>query len=186
MELTASGGPSFFIRTDYLVSVAPEKLCCGAFFSDEETEDIVQAGFAFAAERQALSFLNRSEHSRFMLELKLAKKGHAKDASAKALDRLEKEKLLDDFRFAQAWLHNRLLKKAEGPSRLTAELSARGVNRIVCEKAVCDLLQTVSVEQLCSRAAEKQRRLGKSGKKLEDALLRSGFEYRHIRQALGL
>ena len=88
MELTASGGPSFFIRTDYLVSVAPEKLCCGAFFSDEETEDIVQAGFAFAAERQALSFLNRSEHSRFMLELKLAKKGHAKDASAKAQDKM--------------------------------------------------------------------------------------------------
>lgn len=78
MELTASGGPSFFIRTDYLVSVAPEKLCCGAFFSDEETEDIVQAGFAFAAERQALSFLNRSEHSRFMLELKLAKRKNNK------------------------------------------------------------------------------------------------------------
>ena len=136
MELTASGGPSFFIRTDYLVSVAPEKLCCGAFFSDEETEDIVQAGFAFAAERQALSFLNRSEHSRFMLELKLAKKGHAKDASAKALDRLEKEKLLDDFRFAQAWLHNRLIKKAEGPSRLRksrVRLAANGKCRTIVQ-----------------------------------------------------
>lgn len=183
IKITSSDGPSFFLRPDYLEYVRPEELSCGAVFEEEKFEDIVQAGFAFAAECDALSFLNRSEHCRAMLEAKLAKKGHSAAAVQKALNRLEHEKLLDDFRFARAWLHNRLISKAEGPVRLAGELAKRGVKREIIDEALAELLQNVSTDELFNRALDKLRRSGKSGKKLEDALMRKGFDYRHIKNA---
>ena len=181
MNIVTSDGLSFFMRSDYLQSVAPQNIYSGACFPDDEADDIVQAGFAFAAERQALSFLNRSEHSRYMLECKLEKKGHAKQAVKRALDRLEEKKLLDDLRFAQAWLHNRLITKAEGPLRLSGELANRGVKRDLIDKALAALFEDVSVDELLVRARTKLERSGKSGKKLEDALIRKGFDLRSVR-----
>ena len=181
MKIVTSDGLSFFMRSDYLQSVALQNIVAGADFTDDESDDIVQAGFAFAAERQALSFLNRSEHSRYMLECKLEKKGHAKQAVKKALDRLEEKKLLDDLRFAQAWLHNRLITKAEGPLRLSGELASRGVKRDLIDKALAALFENVGVDELFARACAKLERSGKSGKKLEDALIRIGFDLRSVR-----
>ena len=181
MKIVTSDGLSFFMRSDYLQSVAPQNIYSGADFTDDEADDIVQAGFAFAAERQALSFLNRSEHSRYMLECKLEKKGHAKQAVKRALDRLEEKKLLDDLRFAQAWLHNRLITKAEGPLRLSGELANRGVKRDLIDKALTALFENVGVDELFVRARTKLERAGKSGKKLEDALIRKGFDLRSVR-----
>lgn len=181
MKIVTSDGLSFFMRSDYLQSVAPQNIVAGADFTDDESDDIVQAGFAFAAERQALSFLNRSEHSRYMLECKLEKKGHAKQAVKRALDRLEEKKLLDDLRFAQAWLHNRLITKAEGPLRLSGELASRGVKRDLIDKALAALFENVGVDELFARACAKLERSGKSGKKLEDALIRKGFDLRSVR-----
>lgn len=171
------------MRPAYLELVLPEELVCGAVFEEEKFNDIVQAGFAFAAERDALSFLGRSEHCRAMLEAKLAKKGHAAAAVQKALNRLEEKKLLDDYRFACAWLHNRLISKAEGPSRLAGELAKRGLKRQVIDAALTELAENVSTDELFKRAVDKLRRSGKSGKKLEDALLRKGFDYRLIKTA---
>ena len=181
IKVTSSEGPSFFLRPDYLELILPEEIRPGVVFEEERFEDIVQAGFAFAAERDALSFLNRSEHCRAMLEAKLAKKGHAVPSVQKALNRLEHEKLLDDFRFARAWLHNRLISKAEGPSRLAGELAKRGIKREIIDEALDELLQNVSVDELFEKALDKLRRSGKSGKKLEDALMRKGFDYRRIK-----
>lgn len=163
--------------------VLPEEIRPGVVFEEERFEDIAQAGFAFAAERDALAFLGRSEHCRSMLEAKLAKKGHCAAAVQKALDRLEAEKILDDYRFACAWLHNRLISKAEGPVRLAGELAKRGLKREIIDNALDELLQNVSTDQLFERALDKLRRRGKSGKKLEDALIRKGFDYGRIKNA---
>ncbi|MGI5174531.1 regulatory protein RecX [Treponema sp. OMZ 840] len=182
IKITSSEGSSFFIRPDYLEVVRSESICSGTQFDEKESDDIIRAGFICAAERQALFYLNRSEHSRCMLERKLEKKGHDRLAVQKALDRLENQKLLDDFRFAQAWLHNRLIVKAEGPLRLSSELASRGIKRSVIESALADLFQTVKVEDLFEKAFSKLVREGKEGKKLEAALVRKGFDLRYILQ----
>ncbi len=181
IKITSSEGPSFFIRTEYLELVAPEQLHCGAVFEESGFEDIVQAGFAFAAERGALCFLGRSEHCRSMLERKLSKKGHDAPAIKKALDRLERQGALDDLRFARAWLHNRLISRAEGPARLSGELARRGLKREVIEEALQEFLQNESLDTLFERALFKLQRAGKTGKKLEDALFRKGFDLRRIK-----
>ncbi|WP_428771279.1 regulatory protein RecX [Treponema sp. HNW] len=183
IKLTSSEGPSFFLRLDYLELVLPEEIRPGAVFERERFDDIAQAGFAFAAERDALAFLGRSEHCRSMLEAKLAKKDHEAKAVKKALDFLERRKLLDDLRFARAWLHNRLITRAEGPVRLAGELAKRGIKREIIDDALDELLQNVSTDELFERALDKLYRSGKRGKKLEDALLRKGFDYRRIKNA---
>lgn len=181
MQITDSTGASFFIRTVYLCCVDSEQIDYGAVFDEEETSDLMNAGFAFAAEQQAMSYLARCEQSRFMLEAKLAKKSHERVAVQVALDYLEERRLLDDSRFAEAWLRNRMITKAEGPSRLTAELSKRGVDRNTARDAVAEFFKTVSIDDLFERSVEKLTRLGKSGDKLEQALLRLGFDRKHFK-----
>ena len=44
--------------------------------SDDKLEELLLAGYALLAEREALNYLNRCEHSRFLLSQKLHKKGH--------------------------------------------------------------------------------------------------------------
>jgi len=77
-------GPAFFIREAYLTHVVPETICCGSVFFGEDEEDIIDAGFCYAAESKALSYLARAEQSRFNLARKLAIieqiKGFAADA----------------------------------------------------------------------------------------------------------
>jgi len=181
MQITDSSGASFFIRTVYLCCVDSERIDCGAVFDDEETSDLMNAGFAFVAEQQAMSYLARCEHSRFMLEVKLSKKAHERQAVQVALDYLEQRNLLDDYRFAEAWLRNRMITKAEGPSRLAAELAKRGVDRNTPRATIDEFFETVSIDEFFKRALEKLQRLGKSGDKLEQALLRLGFERRYFK-----
>lgn len=184
MQITNSDGACFFLRTAYLSSVNPENIQCDARFNDEEDADIIAAAFAFAAEQQAVAYLGRSEQSRFMLETKLAKKRFERSAVTQALDYLEMRGFLDNKRFAQAWLRNRMITKTEGPVRLFGELVKRGVERSIATQAIDSLFETVCLEDVFNRATEKLQRLGKSGDALVQALIRMGFDQKMIKSFL--
>ena len=74
VKIIPSKGPSFFLRLSYLTSILPEQVCAGQSFSDDKLEELLLAGYALLAEREALNYLNRCEHSRFLLSQKLQKK----------------------------------------------------------------------------------------------------------------
>ena len=87
----------------YLERFCVDDAAPGIELSDEDFLDFVQAGSAFAAEKCAVEYLAAREHSRYQLRLKLIKKAHSEEASAKALDFLEREGWLSDRRFAEVW-----------------------------------------------------------------------------------
>ena len=72
IKITADSGLAFFIRTAYLKVVDVETITEGAVFEGETEDDIVNAGLTVNAERKAYDYLMRAEHSRLMLERKLA------------------------------------------------------------------------------------------------------------------
>lgn len=74
----------------------------------------------------AIRLLARREHSRRELAGKLARKGHAEDEVAEALDAAEAEGLLSEARFAESYARARR-DKGYGPVRIRAELRERGV-----------------------------------------------------------
>ena len=148
----------------------------------EEAQSLARAARAFEAERVAKRYLFRAEHTRFMLERKLIKKGFSAKEAESALDFLESEKTLDDRRFALAWLNTRAALHPEGRATLIAALFERGVSREDAYEAIAAFFAVHDEEELCLRAAQKLRRRGRAGDKLVSSLCRSGFPLRMARR----
>ena len=184
VQVTLSAGSCFFIRLSYLRYVPHDKIDVGIELSDVDLEDITASGFAYSAEKAALLYLNRSEHSRFLLTQKLKRKGHEKQAIEQALDYLESCDYLSDSRYAEAWLRNRFINHAEGKQKLLVELCSRGIERKLAEEKISDFLDSVGEDKILSRAVEKCKRLGKSDLDIEKYLQRKGFSISQIRNYL--
>ena len=125
-ELTSSDGSVFFIRSTYLQIINIEEIknrftdlnASSVIFSQEESEDILCAGFAFSAEKKAEDYLGRSEQCRFKLTQKLLQKGFSENSIELALNRLESKNYLSDFRYATCWIRSRCISKFQGKTRL--------------------------------------------------------------------
>ena len=185
IKITTEEGPAFFIREAYLMRVDSEAILGGGVFSGEDEEDIIDAGFCYAAESKALSYLARAEQSRFNLTRKLGAKGIEKRHIENALDYLEREGSLSDARFARAWLDVRKINHLEGRARLSSELAFRGIAREVADAALDEFFSENSEEAICKKALEKCSRLGMREEKIINYLLRHGFSRKMIRAASG-
>ena len=79
-----------------------------------------------SARNTAMDLLSRREHIRQQLADKLRQRGFDDEEVGSALSQLESEGLLNDARFTESYLHQRMLK-GFGPLRIRHELSEKGV-----------------------------------------------------------
>ena len=152
-------------------------------FDQTQTESPA-AREAAAASQKALALLARCEQCRAGLERKLLHKGYSKLTVAGVLDAFEERGLLDDLRFARAWLNSRRIGHYEGRTRLLAELAARGIGKETAKKAVDDFFDEFDEEEICARAVKKFLSQGKSGEKLMAAMTRAGFSWKLAANAI--
>ena len=142
----------------------------------------------FHCRRKALSLLARAEQCRQGLAAKLFKKGFSRKAVSASLDKLEAAGLLDDRRFAEAWVRSRLRGRPEGPSRLRAALMAKGISSATAGEAVASVFEEMGdedAEETLRRALEKlSGKPGISKEKLIAGLVRRGFQLSKIRAIL--
>ena len=181
VKIIPSKGPSFFLRLSYLTSILPEQVCAGQSFSDDKLEELLLAGYALLAEREALNYLNRCEHSRFLLSQKLQKKGHSQQAIELAFDYLESKNYLSDRRFAISWLRNRRITNSEGRTKLFQHLLLRGISKSIAEDALDEFYEEFSELTMLEKAYSKCLRQNLSKEKLEKKLISWGFSYSMIR-----
>lgn len=189
-EQTASGlvliltteGSAFFIRPDYLTTISPLSIKPDAEFTEEQEEEIIDAGFATSAEAKAVDYLSRAEQCRFKLTQKLIEKGFEKKHIDMALDYLESKNYLNDRRYTESFLHLRKINHLEGRIKLTKELQNRGINREIIKDCLDQFFLENNEEELCIKAMKKMQKKGKSGEKLENALFNAGFPYNMIRR----
>lgn len=149
--------------------------------SREASERIIEAALAYSAEHAAVSYLERAEHSAELLRRKLKQKGHSDSAIQKVLSYAQKRNWLSDERYAGAFLRNRSIRKAEGKTRLLAELAARGISKEIAAKAVEEFFAQKSEASLLQRAAEKLKRQGKTKEQAQQSLIRLGFPWGRIK-----
>lgn len=149
--------------------------------SSEASERIIEAALAYSAEHAAVSYLEHAEHSAELLRRKLKQKGHSDSAIQKALSYAQKRNWLSDERYAGAFLRNRSIRKAEGKTRLLAELAARGISKEIAAKAVEEFFAQKSEASLLQRAAEKLKRQGKTKEQAQQSLIRLGFPWGSIK-----
>lgn len=209
-KIVPEAGSVFFLRTSYLNLVAEESLVpcpsCIAeddilfsstkdeaegeagpgVFTDGEWEDLLHAALVFSAEKAAMSYLGRAEQCRSGLFRKITGKGVEKEAVNIALDYLEDEGILDDGRFARAWLSTRYVDHAEGRRKLSAELASRGVDRKTSDEALDDFFSRYNENDICLRALKKYLRTHSStdDEKIRSHLFRLGFSQSQIKHAV--
>jgi len=106
-------------------------------------------------ERVALNLLARREYSRHELERKLAARGFAQERIAQTLDALEESGALAAARFTASFICARAAK-GQGPARIRAELTERGIDRDQAE----ELLRDAAIDWAALAASVRDKRFG--------------------------
>lgn len=152
--------------------------------TEAQLKNLYRAGRRFLAEKQASFYLNRAEHSLYQLTVKLRKKGFSDDEYRPALDYLIHKGVIDDSRFAAAYLHTRSFSKKEGHIRLFSELRKRGIATDTAKQALCDFFSEVDEADICESATRSLIRKGYAEQKLYSALQRKGFPFSMIKRCI--
>ncbi len=152
---------------------------------DELTELLDSVSFR-RAYNKGLDLLSRRPYGVKELIKKLCEKGHEKDASQKACDRLLELGLLNDEEYSRILANDLLNRKNCSTKRIRQELSFRGISREIIENTV-DSLDNDAENRIILVIKKKYiNKINdeKGRKRAVDGLLRLGFSYSEIKSAL--
>ena len=143
------------------------------------------------AYQRALRRLARRDHSVAELRRALLDRGHEPDEAEAAIERLRRERYLDDAGYAERFARGRMANQGHGRLRIRRDLRLRGVERRTVETGIKGALREVDeralVDGLARRywrqhaAAPPERRLPR----LWAFLVRRGFAPGLVRERLG-
>jgi len=142
------------------------------------------------AYQRALRRLARRDHSVVELRRALLDRGHDEEEVAAAIDRLRRERYVDDTGFAERFARSRMANQGHGRLRVRHDLRLRGVERRTVEAGIARALREIDekgiVDGLARRywrqhaAVEPTRRL----LRLWAFLVRRGFAPALVRDRL--
>ena len=149
-----------------------------------ENKEITQSEISLIKEFEVITdvkekvrnYISYRERSKKEIKDYLTNKGIKEEVSKKVLADFEKAYLIDDHRFARAWIKDRNKNNPKGNFALKMELKNKGIE----EAEIEDLLKCVDEKQNARKVLEKAfRKYGKkktSKKKILEYLKRRGFE----------
>ena len=170
--------------------VVKYKLQVGSELEDADLLQILQKEEALKAKESALNYLSVRAHSRKEIVDKLTQKGYDRNIVAQVADDLEAVGLVNDLEFSRAWVKERLRIRPRGRRMLGQELWQKGIAKEVAEKAIQEAFEKVDERQLAAELLK--RRLGryqglekeKAKRRMADFLLRRGFDWETVKEAL--
>ncbi|HEX9029434.1 MAG TPA: RecX family transcriptional regulator [Anaerolineales bacterium] len=151
----------------------------GQTLSDEKIVQLRSEDGSEAAYQQALKLLNYRPRAEAEIRKNLKEHDIAEEIISEVLERLKENGLVDDARFAQAWIENRSELRPRSRRALTYELQQRGIDRQLAEQS----LESLNDEELAYQAALKQSRKLREldwqdfRQKMYGFLARRGFNY---------
>lgn len=111
------------------------------------------------------------------------KKGVSPEITVRAFDRLVEKGYVNDENFARYWVENRNQTKGASQRKLTAELRSKGVEQGIIERFLQESSRS-DEDELQKVIAKKHARYPDEQKFIQ-YLMRQGFRYDDIKQALG-
>jgi regulatory protein len=145
-----------------------------------------------SAYQRALKRLSRRDHSVAELRRALAERGHGQDEIEAAIERLRRERYLDDRGFAERFARSRLAHSGHGRALIRQGLRRRGVGRAESEAGLAGALSEVDeagvLDSLARRYWRQHARVEPSRRlpRLWAFLVRRGFAASLVRDRLGL
>lgn len=115
-------------------------------------------------------------------KLGAVKKGASVQLTERVFERLVKKGYIDDEKFAAFWIENRNQRKGSSMRKLSAELSAKGVERTIIERLLSET-DREDINELQKIIAKKRSRYDNE-QKFMAYLARQGFSYDDIKEAL--
>lgn len=132
----------------------------------------------------AVSLLSRRDHSKKELLRKLREKGYTDGAEA-AIEKLEESGYIDDERFCRMYASELVRLKGYGKRRVEQELSFKGVDRDIIRSVLDEILfDTDKLSVIIKRKYLSKMSDEKGRRKAFDALVRLGYTYGEIREAI--
>ena len=111
------------------------------------------------------------------------KKGVAPEVTARVFDRLVEKGYVNDESFTRYWVENRNLTKGASQRKLTAELRSKGVEQSIIDRFLKE--SSRSEEDELAKVIAKKRTRYPDEQKFIQYLMRQGFRYDDIKDALG-
>ncbi len=137
------------------------------------------------ARTRALRLLARREKSRAQLERALLRAGYPREAVGAALDDLEKQGLVDDFRFCRLYLGEQSRLRPRSPRLMRHDLGREGVRPEVIETVMEEMAADLDESALALAAARKKLRgAGSDPERLRRLLDARGFGRAAVEEAL--
>jgi len=166
-----------------LSNIIASRLRVGQEIDTQELHTLQAAEIQEKAYQRALNYLSYRPRSTAEVQGNLKKHDVPEDVINQVIERLQENNLVDDFKFAQAWVENRSDFRPRSRWVLAMELRKKGIHDDIIEQAVAG----IDEEQLAFRVARKQSRKYRGlewhdfRRKLSAFLTRRGFNYETIK-----
>lgn len=138
---------------------------------------------------QALSYIKTRQRSKKEINLYLTKKGYEDIIIKYTINKLEKEGYIDDNRFAQSYINDRINLTNDGIYKIRRELINFGIDITIIENYISNINEEL-IKQKISKIIDKQIKLNTkhSGYKLKNKifnyLLNLGYDSKMILEYL--
>lgn len=157
-------------------------------FTKEELQEIILADERQRAYILGLRYLERKPRTTVEMEKRLRQKEFGEAIIAEVLDRLGRERLLDDGQYARQWAEQRVTGHRKGRLWVRYELQSKGIDKEI----IAEALDGISVEQERRSALELGAKKwntvrGETGDKWRKTgafLMRRGFSAEIVRSVL--
>ena len=95
--------------------------------SDDRFSSLIKENRLFHIKQRAFRYLGRRQHSTSELRIKLKQKGYETELINQVLDDLKNKSYLDDTKFAEMFVDEKVKLKLWGEQKLRSELIKRGI-----------------------------------------------------------
>jgi regulatory protein len=167
-----------------LARIVAAWLNVGKALSDEEILRYQEQDTLEVAYQKALHFISYRPRATAEVQKKLVEKGFSEAVIVETLDRLQRNGLLDDAQFAQAWVENRTTFRPRSRRVLAFELRQKGIVDETIDQA---LGEAIDEESLAYEAGQRpaRRLAGLEAREFRTRvgafLARRGFPYDVVR-----
>ena len=107
--------------------------------SDDRFSSLIKENRLFYIKQRAFRYLGRRQHSTSELRIKLKQKGYETELINQVLDDLKQKNYLDDTKFAEMFVEEKIKLKLWGEQKLRSELIKRGIN----SEIISNILQNI-------------------------------------------
>lgn len=162
-----------------LAKIVAAWLKVGQELTDEKIKQLQEQDTTDVALQKAINFLSYRPRSEDEVRKNLKKKDFEEHVITKVMERLLRNGLVDDQKFAKLWVENRSEFRPRGSRVLRMELREKGIHEEIIESVTSNIDEDHLAYQAAMKQARKYHQLEWQDfrKKMYGFLARRGFDY---------